>query len=500
MGNVSMLRPAPRQAGRADGFSARSAMPAGGRSRAATEPALRTATRPSSDWARRGGERPLPASAREALGAPGRALSAAERGIAGPMAGLDLGRVRILDGPAAARGAAELHADAYAFGDKVAFATGKYRPGSPASQALLRHELTHVAQQRGSANRTPRAVAPSDAPAERAARTGASGILAAGDLVHCQDTQNAPAPQQNQQIAKPAPRSTEETPGPRTTPTDQKPDPKPDEDTATDAKAALRKRVRDWLKLENFDMPLIFSMKPPIRMMYSGQLWTLDQITDDTYDVLQQTDKSIKRSDVWMEVWQCYGEKRDGRDPTGWNVSVQLLWQPTYALASSQPLTGSRWSNPTQLSAGWTSAQHPSGSPGLEHQLSLNLSTLNIGSGHTDFFQNLLGQYQASHVFPIGSQFRLDGEWATVTGSIYSQLALGAGWNYATPPGGTRQAYIGFLGQAGAGGQVIMSIGWFSVVVNGTLVYSYAGKTSQTPTTHTLSGQAGIGFQGQWGP
>lgn len=59
----------------------------------------------------------------------------------------DFSRVRLhTDGPAA-QAADDLGARAFAQGDDVVFAPGEYAPERPASQELLAHELTHVAQQ-----------------------------------------------------------------------------------------------------------------------------------------------------------------------------------------------------------------------------------------------------------------------------------------------------------------------------------------------------------------
>ena len=67
-----------------------------------------------------------------------------ERALSAP-----LGDVRIHDGAAAAKTAAEVEASAYAVGRHVVFAEGRYQPRSAAGRALLAHELTHVLQQRG---------------------------------------------------------------------------------------------------------------------------------------------------------------------------------------------------------------------------------------------------------------------------------------------------------------------------------------------------------------
>lgn len=61
--------------------------------------------------------------------------------------GLDLSQVRVHDDGAAARLAEAHGADAVTVGRDIAFATGRLRPGTPAGDELLDHELGHVAQQ-----------------------------------------------------------------------------------------------------------------------------------------------------------------------------------------------------------------------------------------------------------------------------------------------------------------------------------------------------------------
>jgi hypothetical protein len=419
-------------------------------------------------------------------------LSAAEQ-TAAPFVGTrDAAGVRILDGPEASLAADDLNAEAFTFGNKIAFAAGRYLPGSERTTALLRHELIHVAQQRGTSG-PPRGVAAYESGAERAARgSDAAGAMAAGDLVHCQQ-RPAPPPQN---VASPAPRSTEEVPGPRTPVT-------PDQHQPVEA-TDLRSRVREWLDREHFDVPLVVDMASPYHARYTEQRWTLDQITDDTYDVLHQTDHSVQRSDVWMQVWQYYQEKVAAIPRTSWNTSVQLLWTPTYTLASNQPI-GSRLTNPLALSVGRTHQAHPQGFGGVEHQFALTGSFFDLGSGNTDWFQNALLQYQVAAVTPLGRDFRLfGGPWASAQASVYAQLAAGVGATWAAHPGADRRAYLGFMAQPGAGGQILVSVGWFSLVVNGTVVYSYlATPGSNLPAdvhgqTHTLGVQGGLGIQGQF--
>lgn len=60
--------------------------------------------------------------------------------------GHDFGRVRIHTGPEADRAADGLGAQAYTLGLDVRFGAGRYRPDTPAGEALLVHELEHVAR------------------------------------------------------------------------------------------------------------------------------------------------------------------------------------------------------------------------------------------------------------------------------------------------------------------------------------------------------------------
>jgi hypothetical protein len=82
----------------------------------------------------------------------GRRLSDAERRLLGDDESLHADRVRLHTGPEAAKSAVAHGASAYAYGNDVVFGPGKYRPGTPEGDGLLRHELAHVvAQSRTSA-------------------------------------------------------------------------------------------------------------------------------------------------------------------------------------------------------------------------------------------------------------------------------------------------------------------------------------------------------------
>jgi|SRR5579871_3158247 len=89
---------------------------------------------------------------REALSmrlGPGRPLESAARTRMETALGAPLGSVRIHDDPRGAALSRDLNARAFALGEHVAFAHGAYRPGTPVGDALLAHELAHVAQQNG---------------------------------------------------------------------------------------------------------------------------------------------------------------------------------------------------------------------------------------------------------------------------------------------------------------------------------------------------------------
>jgi hypothetical protein len=77
------------------------------------------------------------------------ALDGETRGYFEPRLGADLSAVRLHTDSEAAHTARALGARAYTFGSDIGFAAGEWNPGSHAGQALLAHELLHVAQQRG---------------------------------------------------------------------------------------------------------------------------------------------------------------------------------------------------------------------------------------------------------------------------------------------------------------------------------------------------------------
>ncbi len=88
-----------------------------------------------------------PASVDAVLSSVGEPMAPALRSDMEQRFGHDLSRVRIHADGAAARSAQELRAHAWTVGPHIAFAPGRYAPGSAAGRHLLAHELTHVVQQ-----------------------------------------------------------------------------------------------------------------------------------------------------------------------------------------------------------------------------------------------------------------------------------------------------------------------------------------------------------------
>ncbi len=108
-----------------------------------------------------------PAGVGQALG-PGRPVDAAVRAPLERAMGTSFAGVRVHDGEAAASLSTRLGARAFALGDQVAFGRGQYRPGTLEGDALLAHELAHVAQQGGSAPRAGERMEVRDDPAVEA--------------------------------------------------------------------------------------------------------------------------------------------------------------------------------------------------------------------------------------------------------------------------------------------------------------------------------------------
>jgi len=87
-----------------------------------------------------------PVSVRAQLGA-GQPLPGAVKGRMEAALGSGFGGVRFHTDAGAAALSDRLNAKAFTIGRDVAFAAGEYRPGTPAGDALIAHELAHVVQQ-----------------------------------------------------------------------------------------------------------------------------------------------------------------------------------------------------------------------------------------------------------------------------------------------------------------------------------------------------------------
>ena len=112
----------------------------------------------------------------------GQQLDVATREMMEPRFGHDFSQVRIHTGERAAVAAGALDALAFTVGHDIAFAAGRYQPGSDTGRELLAHELTHTIQQAGGAPRVQRqrddGTAPGSAPgggARRMIRRGSVG-------------------------------------------------------------------------------------------------------------------------------------------------------------------------------------------------------------------------------------------------------------------------------------------------------------------------------------
>ncbi|MFJ9742305.1 DUF4157 domain-containing protein [Streptomyces sp. NPDC101166] len=89
----------------------------------------------------------LPQPAREVVRRPGAPLPVAVRADAEHRFQHDFSHVRVHTGPETARAARALRADAFTVGHHIAFAAGRFAPGTVAGTRLLTHELAHVVQQ-----------------------------------------------------------------------------------------------------------------------------------------------------------------------------------------------------------------------------------------------------------------------------------------------------------------------------------------------------------------
>ena len=119
-----------------------------------------------------------PLAVHKTLRSRGQPLDADTRAYFEPRYGHDFSRVRVHADQQASETARAMDAAAYTVGSQIAFAGGRYQPGTAAGRRLLAHELAHVAQQRNASvpGSHLEVGKPSDA-AERAADAAAQHAL-----------------------------------------------------------------------------------------------------------------------------------------------------------------------------------------------------------------------------------------------------------------------------------------------------------------------------------
>lgn len=115
-----------------------------GRRLSGTRAELAPGSLPSSPVAAR---RPSPEAEEQAPLSAGAPLDAAVRSRMSSAFGHDFTRVRVRNDAPGAAAARRLDARAFTVGSRITFAAGAYRPGTVEGDALLAHELAHVAQQ-----------------------------------------------------------------------------------------------------------------------------------------------------------------------------------------------------------------------------------------------------------------------------------------------------------------------------------------------------------------
>ena len=94
----------------------------------------------------------VPPVVHDVLRSPGQPLDSAARAFFEPrFGGHDFSRVRVHADARAADSARAVNAHAYTVGRNVVFGAGQYAPNTTPGKSLLAHELTHVLQQRGTA-------------------------------------------------------------------------------------------------------------------------------------------------------------------------------------------------------------------------------------------------------------------------------------------------------------------------------------------------------------
>lgn len=105
---------------------------------------------------------------------PGQPMEAGLLGRMENVLGTPLGNVRVHTGAEGDRLTSAAAADAFALGSHVAFAGAAFRPGTLIGDALIAHELAHVAQQRGGGGSS------GESDAEADANRSVGGLLGAG--------------------------------------------------------------------------------------------------------------------------------------------------------------------------------------------------------------------------------------------------------------------------------------------------------------------------------
>jgi Domain of unknown function (DUF4157) len=98
----------------------------------------------------------VPQAVHDTLRAPGHALEPGVQRAFGRRFGHDFSRVRVHDDAQAAASAASVQAHAYTVGSHLVFGAGRHAPATPQGQHLIAHELAHVVQQQGNAQRLQR--------------------------------------------------------------------------------------------------------------------------------------------------------------------------------------------------------------------------------------------------------------------------------------------------------------------------------------------------------
>ncbi|MGH9880216.1 MAG: DUF4157 domain-containing protein [Pyrinomonadaceae bacterium] len=126
--------------------------------------------------------------------------------------GVDFSHVRVHTDEAAVSAAETLGAKAFTIGSDIAFAEGRYQPGTTEGRRLLAHELTHVAQQSRGSAATTNAESRAHAAADQVAQGSSVSAEAQGGAstgVQCDDDEK------KKEDVTPAPTS---TPTPAATP------------------------------------------------------------------------------------------------------------------------------------------------------------------------------------------------------------------------------------------------------------------------------------------